>query len=145
MQATRRRFFSLAGATPIAAKVAADSAVLGLVVGPVENASLSLSYGGPPASVTDETPYERRVIGASDYVRMFGVPEVLEFELRDRSRHVYSIETDIANKRSWSVSVKVAVQRQRNYDREVEKISRSGFVARGRGALKKFLGFDWPW
>lgn len=43
------------------------------------------------------------------------------------------------------MSVKVLTQRQRNYDRELERVMKAGWQERGRGALRKLLGFEWPW
>jgi hypothetical protein len=152
MRATRRRFFGLVGAAPLAAKATTDAEIARMIgagdlVG-LGNASLGLSYGGAPQSAPSGgpyVPYEKRLIGAADYIRMFGVPETMEFELRDRAKHICFIEPDIANKRSWSMTVKAMTQRQRNYEREVAKIERFGWMQRGRDSLKRFLGFDWPW
>jgi hypothetical protein len=151
--ATRRRVFSLIGATPLAAKAAVDAQV-GVLAGlerppGIGNASLGLPFGGPPAMADADDgpfiPYERRIMGAADYIKLFGLPEVAEFELRDRSRAIYYLDADIANKRSWSQAVRIMTQRQRNYEREIEKITRAGWAQRGRSTLKKLLGFDWPW
>ena len=90
-------------------------------------------------------PYEQRLIRAADYVKAFGVPEALEFEMRDRARQVGALDPDIACKASWSMSVKLMTQRERNYQREVERIHRSGWSHRKRSALTKLVGFEWPW
>lgn len=151
MKASRRSFFALMGATPIAAKATIDAEIAknvgAFATNGLGNASLGLSYGcvatetGPSPYV----PYERRIMGAADYIKMFGIPEVMEFELRDRSRAINALDPDIACKSSWSMSVKLMTQRQRNYEREVQRIEKSGWQQRGRASLKTFLGFDWPW
>ncbi len=89
--------------------------------------------------------YERRLIGAAEYIKMFGLPEVIDFELRDRSRCINSLDPDIACKRSWSMSVKIMTQRQRNYDRELLRLEKSGWQHKSRSALSKLIGFEWPW
>jgi hypothetical protein len=147
MQATRRKFFGLIGAAPIAAKATSDAA-LGRAAGVsdisgIGNGSLGLSYGAPAGD--EAVPYAQRIIGAADYIKMFGVPDVMEFELRDRSRNVYCLDPDIASKSTWSMAFKITLQRQRNYERAVEQIDRSGWRSRGLGRLKQFLGYDWPW
>lgn len=149
LHATRRRFFGLVGTAPLAAKAATDAEIARLMGNGhpdgLGNASLGLSYGGPPGSAIAEMPYEKRIIGAADYIRMFGLPEQMEFELRDRARNVCYLDPDIAVKRSWSMAVKIMTQRQRLYDREIERMKRSGWMQRGRDGLKKLLGFEWPW
>lgn len=150
MKTSRRSFFALMSATPIAAKATIDAEIAknvgAFVANGLGNASMGLPYGGSP--IADEgphVPYEKRLMGAADYIKMFGIPEVMEYELRDRSRCVNALDPDIACKASWSMSVKLMTQRQRNYEREVQRIEQSGWQQRGRSTLKKFLGFDWPW
>jgi hypothetical protein len=150
-QATRRRFFGVIGATPLAAKAAIDAEVgqtIGMAGAPgLGNASIGLSYGAPygaPAAV-NELPYENRIIGATEYIKLFGLPEVVDFELRDRARIVCHLDPDIANKRSWSMSVKIMTQRQRNYDREVARLHLSGWRQSGFQKIRTLLGFNWPY
>jgi hypothetical protein len=139
------------GAAPLAAKATADAEIAKHAgtwsVEGLGDASLRLAGGsiGSPAVSAENIPYERRLIGAADYIKMFGLPEVIDFELRDRSRYVTALDPDIACKRSWSMSVKIATQRQRNYEREVERLKKSGWQQRGRSALTKLMGFEWPW
>lgn len=146
----RRSFLKLIGAAPIAAKATADAELAkasGINVSGVGNASLGLAGGGGamPSALADGVTYEQRLIGATDYIKMFGVPDVINFELRDRAKYVSALDPDIACKASWSMSVKIMTQRQRNYDRELERLMTSGWQQRGRIALKKLTGFDWPW
>ena len=153
MQASRRSFFALMGITQIAAKATVDAEIAkgaGMINwNGLGNGSLGLPYGSPgePGQTADGTyvPYEKRLVGAADYIKMFGIPEIMEYELRDRSRSVNYLDPDIACKTSWSMSVKLMTQRQRNYEREILRIEKSGWQQRGRQTLKKFLGFDWPW
>lgn len=145
MITNRRSFFALMGATPLAAKAAADEAMaksVGIVGNGLGGGGFGLPYGAPGA---DGVPFEKRLIGASDYIKMFGIPEVMEYEIRNSIRCVSCLDPDIACKASWSMSVKIMTQRQRNYAREIERIERSGWQQRGRLGLKKLLGFDWPW
>lgn len=141
------------GVTPIAAKATLDAEIAknvgAFAANGLGNASMGLPYGDiagqPAANNGPYVPYEKRLIGAADYIKVFGVPEVMEYELRDRSRCVTSLDPDIACKASWSMSVKLMTQRQRNYEREIQRVERSGWQQRGRSTLKNFLGFDWPW
>lgn len=153
MRTSRRTFFGLMGTAPLAAKAAAEAEIAkgaGLIAwNGLGNNSMGLPYGSPgPAGETSGgpyVPYEKRLMGAADYIKMFGVPEIMDYELRDRSRSVNYLDPDIACKTSWSMSVKLMTQRQRNYEREILRIEKSGWQQRGREKLKMFLGFDWPW
>lgn len=107
------------------------------------DATLRLLSSGPPCSDSTED-YSKRLLGASEYVRTFGFPEVLEFEMRDQARYVSTLDPDIACKTSWSMSVKIMTQRQRNYERNVERVMRSAWQQRGRSVVRKILGFEWP-
>ena len=151
MKASRRSFFAFMGTAPLAAKAAADEALAkaagAFASNGLGNASLGLPYGGSPpyAGGGLNVPYEKRLMGAADYIKMFGIPEVMEYEIRDRSRSVNCLDPDIACKASWSMSVKLMTQRQRNYEHEIQRIEKSGWQQRGRSTLKNLLGFDWPW
>lgn len=139
------------GTAPLAAKAVADEMIAkgaGISLGGLGNASLGLGYGGQPCAEPDvgpHIPYEKRLMDAADYIKVFGIPEVMEYELRARSRCVYALDPDIACKATWSMSVKIMTQRQRNYQREIERVEKSGWQQRGRSVLKRTLGFDWPW
>ena len=158
MKANRRGFLGLLGvgavSAPLAAKAAADAAMAGQTnLNPhgllgFGNASLGLP-GGMPAGdsgvIGPYVSYEQRLIGAADYIKMFGMPEVMASRMWDEAKTVYCLDPDIACKKSWSLSVKIMTQRQRNYERAVKKIEVAGWQERGRQTLKRFLGFDWPW
>ena len=138
------------GATPIAAKAAVDTELAkqaGLwTADGLGDASLRISPGGiAQGGAGGGIPYEKRLIGAADYIKMFGLPEVIDFELRDQARYVNSLDPDIACKKSWSMSVKIMTQRQRNYERQVARLEKSGWRQRARSGLTKLLGFEWPW
>ena len=45
------------------------------------------------------------------------LPDWLDDELRERNRYVGYLDPDIAAKRSWSMAVKIATQRERNIAR----------------------------
>ena len=147
---TRRKFFAIAGASPLAAKATIDTEVgklvgLGDMSGMV-NAGVSVAVaGGPPTGGGAEVSYSQQLTGALNYIQMFGIPEFMETEARGRALFVNSLDIDIANKRSWSMAFKVALQRQRNYEREIKRLKIVATAQQKRFAVKKFLGFDWPW
>jgi len=152
MKSTRRTFFGFMGAAPIAAKAAADAEIakgIGMInINGLGDASLRLPGGGPIADEPAKEayiPYEKRIMGAADYIKTFGIPASIDARMRDEARYVHCLDPDIACKASWSMSVKIMTQRQRNYERAIERIKSAGWQERGRQSLKKFLGFDWPW
>jgi hypothetical protein len=159
MATNRRRFLSLLGvgaaAGPLAAKAVADHEIgslagLNRAHSPLASTGLGLYGGeaGQPAamqSTSSGLTYQQTLIGASDYIKMWGLPEVFELELRDQSKWISSLDPDLACKKSWSMSVKILEQRQRNYERAVERLKKVGWQQKKRSAIKTVLGFDWPW
>jgi hypothetical protein len=154
--ATRRRFLALLGvgsvSAPLAAKAALDTSIatemgLGLNYGFGGNAAvLAFGQGGvAPNEATPSIPYQERLIRSSDFVRLAGLPEVTRRQLRDGAKNVFSLDPDISCKRSWSMSVKVMTQRQRNYERSIQRIHDSAWNQRKLDVLKSALGFEWPW
>jgi hypothetical protein len=155
MKTNRRKFLSLLGvgtaAGPLAAKVAADSQIAKLagINQALASTSLGLYGGSPPISqgqsIGSGLSYQQMVIGASDYIKVFGIPEVIEVELRDQAKWISALDPDIASKKSWSMSVKILEQRERNYRRSVERLEKTGWQQKKRTAIKTILGFEWPW
>jgi hypothetical protein len=147
MRPTRRTFFGFMGTAPLAAKAAAEAEIANSMnmihFNGLGDATMRLPGGIPHA--IDDVSYEKKLIGAADYIKLFGVPEAMEYRIRDESRYVSSLDPDIACKRSWSMAVKIMTQRERNYHRSVERMKVAGWQERGKQALKKTLGFDWPW
>jgi len=139
------------GVTPLAAKATVDAEIakgIGVDLSGLGNAAMGLPggyYGAPQALQGPEIPYERRLIGAADYIKAFGLPKSVEANFRDNARYVQSLDPDIACKRSWSMSVKIMTQRERNFQRAVERVKVAGWQERGRQKLKTILGFEWPW
>lgn len=102
-------------------------------------------HGSPAGqSLGSGLSHQDMLIAASDYVKTFGLPEVLQFEIRDQAKWISCLDPDIASKRSWSMSVKILEQRNRNYNRIVERITRTGWHQRKKSAFKALLGFEWP-
>jgi hypothetical protein len=155
LQASRRKFLSLLGvstaAGPLAAKAAADTEIAKLagISQAIANTGLGM-YGRSPGQPISNgqsgaMSYAQMAVGASDYIKVFGVPEVIEFELRDQSKWISALDPDLASKKSWSMSVKILEQRERNYKRAVERLEKAGWQQKKRSAIKALLGFEWPW
>ena len=150
----RRGFLKLFGtsavAAPLAAKAAADAAMASQM-GIANISGLATGGGtftGPEVGLPPYIPavaYEKQVFGALEYIKLFGIPEVVDAELRDRAQWIGGLDPDIACKKSWSMNVKIMTQRQRNYERQVENLHKRGWQHKKREGLKKILGFEWPW
>lgn len=156
----RRGFLKLLPAAPLAAKVAADEATQKLMGGQANGFGATVPYTLGSRSVPSLTesgglgeltgPNRLYVPGsdaikASKYISAFGVPEWLEDELRSSLNHVYVFDVDIASKRSWSLAVKVATQRERNYQKAVRQMQSIGWKQQKLNALSKILGITFPW
>lgn len=151
----RRKFLGMFAATPLAAKAAADEIIAkqinlgGSGIAPRLPSSVGrapLEYGMQEAGDSKKRyfTHEERLINASDWIRLFGVPDGLEKEFRGNSKWVGALDPDIATKRSWSMSVKIQEQRQRNYDRYVQALKDTGPITRTKSKLKDMLGYAWP-
>ena len=149
MKLARRGFLRIMGAAPLAARAAVEQETLHLAgVGRIGSDGAAPMAGpaiaGDTPGLNQFVPYEQRATRAVEYVRMFGLPQWLEDDIRDRARYVPCLDYDIAVQRSWSTSYKFVVQRQRNYERERQRIENSGMRQKARNTLTKLLGFEWP-
>lgn len=144
--ATRRSVIQLLGlapvAAPLAAKAATDAQIAKLAGITLEGAAAAGSYAPSPQGFDD---YNKTRIAASEYAKLVGIPDFVKEQLRRNSQYVGVLDPDIAAKRSWSMSVKIATQRQRNYERQLELLQHTGWHARSAMAFKKLTGWDWPW
>lgn len=150
---TRRKFFGLMAATPLAAKVAADTAV---IYDSGSSAGGTSYFGRAGIPVKDietafgatEDSYRakkfKNIIGVGDYIDAVGPPGFLEEMVREITYHVACFDPDIANKKSWSPAVKFATQRQRNYDRMMMMYVKAAKRGRAQQILENALGLAWP-
>ena len=148
MKLPRRRFLTILGATPIAAKVAADEVVAkaaGVKMTGLGTQMAWLPGGELPQANPTPIPYDERQARALAHLDMFGVPGWVEQELRGYASEVSALDPDLAAKRSWSMAVKIAEQRERNYRQRLELMREAVRHSRERSLLRKLLGFDWPW
>jgi hypothetical protein len=153
MTPNRRKFLQLLGISTAAAPLAAKAAAEGEIAKQVGLANISgmqagtymLNAGaqGAPAQL-GSNHYTKALVGAADYIKVFGLPEIISEELRDRANYIHALDPDIACKKSWSMNVKIMTQRQRNYDRSVQHIQLRSWQHKKREALRALLGFEWP-
>lgn len=150
MLANRRRFLSLLGvgaaSAPLAAKAAADAEIAKLAnIGAYGIQVGGIELPGVPQALQQVYSYEQTIVKASDYIKLFGIPDVIKQRIRDNSQYVHGLDVDLASKKSWSMAVKIQEQRTRNYNRQIKEMEAAGWKERGRQALQKTMGFTWPW
>lgn len=82
---------------------------------------------------------------AANYLRKVGkLPEHVERRLRDDARNICNLDYDIAIK-CWSLSVKIATQRERNYQRNLVRYREGTSYTVAQKAFAATTGFKWPW
>ena len=149
IKVSRRNFLRKAASTPLAAKLAADAQIAELTGanGPNVTKQLALGakvlgeMGAPIASNNYESEHEK----AAKYLTLFGkLPDFVDQYLRNESQYVSALDPDIACKRSWSMCVKIATQRERNYQRLRKAHFEVGWTKKVKSAFIKTFGFDWP-
>jgi hypothetical protein len=146
---TRRSLIHLLGlapAAPLAAKMAVDKEIAKLSGVMGEGAAPAAHYGAcmggtPVQSIS----YGKLRIAASQYAKSVGLPEFVLEQLRRNSSYVGVLDPDLAAKRSWSMCVKIAEQRERNLARAIEQFEFSGRYEKASMAFKALTGWDWPW
>ena len=147
----RRGFLSLVGLAPVAAaSVAQKLAGLGegvaAVLGSAElHAGVSEHYGKPIGCA--ETGYGRGQTLSPDmmakaYLAINPVPDFVVDRLRDESRAIYRLDPDLASNRSFSLSTKLSVQRQREIARAIDKTKRLAHRNLAKEAFRELNGFD---
>lgn len=98
---------------------------------------------GPPSSDEDGVSPQLRM---ANYLELWGkLPRHVERQAWENTRYVNCLDPDLAAKRSWSISVKIAEQRRRNYVKHLGSYKRNGDYERAQVAFKKLVGFRWPW
>ena len=151
MKPNRRKFLSLLGvstaAGPLAARVAAESEIANLTTlkgFPLSVGVEAQSYPQQAGVIgyNEESPY----IQAQKYLKLWGkLPQFVDDNIRERAKNVSYLDTDIACKKSWSLNVKIAAQRERNYQNEIKRYVNSGAYESAQSMFRKLTGFSWPY
>jgi hypothetical protein len=141
---SRRRAFGAIGglaATPIAAKEAIDKKIAEVAI----NGGVMLA---PPKEVAGALPdageWIDRYVPVANYIKMLGVPDFVREHYRRTSTYVAALDPDIAALRSFSMSVKILMQRERNLERMLESLEYQGKQSRASTAFKAVTGWVWP-
>jgi hypothetical protein len=143
----RRRFFGAIAAAPAAAKVAADQAVAELARAQLPGGAILGGSGGlygGNAGVYGAPMAMQQFDGASAMRRLLSDPQALaEYRslLFERNRTISQIDPDIACHRSFSLNAKIAFQRQRNVERELQEQEGGPWWHKFEALQKKFVGW----
>jgi hypothetical protein len=133
----RRSLFRALVAAPLAAKAAVDKAVANAAG--VAETGLTPGYLGCPASTGDA----HQASTVLSWLKVFGLPEFERERIWNESQHVSHLDADIAAKRSWSMSVKIAHQRQRNFHQRLASAERHLVHQVKRDEMAKATGWSW--
>lgn len=121
---SRRHFLKLirwAPAAPLAAKAAAENMIAQLAgvstLSPVFDPTVMPTSTGPVSGSASPHPKEPWSVRVRRYLSANGIPSWVEAELWEDAKRVVVLDPDIAAKKSWSFSVKLLTQRERNYSR----------------------------
>ncbi len=123
MKTSRRKFLGFIGLSPIAAKAAADELAIKEMLGTGVSNFGSLSPG-PILNSAGGSSSEPNWMKPLKWLKQNKLPDWTLDQIRNDCRQVSALDPDIAAKRSWSPAVKIAEQRERNYQREVARVIR---------------------
>lgn len=135
----RRAFLKLAPGAALAGKVTADQAIsqaAGINFGMTSSAA-AMHPGAAPRA--DASVFKRAIT----FIGKQGIPDFKRESLFWESRFVNALDPDLAAKRSWSMSVKIMTQRQRNLDRLMEAEHKRWGWDEARRAFSERHGFWW--
>lgn len=147
----RRGFLSLLGLAPVAAasvaqKLAGIGEGVAAALGSGElHAGISEHYGAPIGDKA--TGYGRGQtlspdVMAKAYLALNPVPEFVLQRIREESRATYRLDPDLVSNRSFSLSAKLSVQRERDIARAIEKTKQVANRNLLKEAFREANGFD---
>ena len=148
MNLSRRSFAKALGlapvAAPLAAKAAADAEIAKLIG--ISSVAPQFEYGVSTAGVPQSSfDYDKARIAAAQYAKNVGLPDFVRESMRRNSQYVGALDPDLAAKKSWSMSVKILTQRERNLERSIAALQYGALQSQGTMMFKKLTGWDWPW
>lgn len=115
MNLNRRKFLGAAAASPLAAKELAVKAAEAAEMDLMSASGVELYGDSIYTGVTTYDP-EPEMRSIWDAIKDMGVPEWKRDDLWDDARRSRTLDPDIASMRSMSLSAKMKMQWQRNYD-----------------------------
>lgn len=141
---SRRSFTKFLGLAPLAVKAASDAEIaksmeLANGAGPFQYSITPLSHSLP------STDYLKVKTAAAQYIEHFGVPDFVLESSRRNAQYVGRLDPDLAAKKSWSMSVKILTQRERNLARNIKSFKHAAWQAQRASIFQKLTGWDWPW
>lgn len=144
----RRKFLKILGLGAAGAPVAAQEVMNVQSLTGIQTGAMAASRGIEEAAEEwmHSTPGEENAIAqAARYLSRYGkLPDHIERRIRDQTFSVRHIDYDIAIK-CWSLSAKIATQRERNYQRTLTRYREGSDYGAAQKAFEAATGFRWPW
>ena len=133
-------------ATPLATRIAGDEAIANLTElhGRPPGLGGSAGHGVPGPSQSSGLSPRKRASKLFSFLRQFGLPQWELDRIRRDNRSVYSLDPDIAALRSFSLNVKIGMQRERNIERAVTNMKEYAARAAQEETFRERHGF-WLW
>lgn len=144
---SRRKVLALLGAAPavpLAAKAALDQEMARLSGISIDKGISEIGAPSQSPMGSYDVPGQSAEELASEFFNLFGIPEHIRDNYERASRRIDCFDPDIAAKRSWSHSVRVITQRQRNLSRMMENTKHGIAQSRKSKAFREVAGFNWP-
>lgn len=136
----RRGALKLFGMAPVMTKKLAGKLASDAAIGQLAGIS-AVNHGSPSEGVAPSGgPHDWKVKLKQWLKLKEPIPAWWEDNIRARCQFVHSIDIDIANKKSWSMAVKVATQRERNVQRELKALERNMWLDDQRDAFYEKWG-----
>lgn len=141
----RRGFFKLLGVAPVAAKAAADAEIAKVTTLGNGFVAPHLLQGANGGGFPGSSSFDNNRLAAAAYMKLKGLPEHVREQLWRNATYVGALDPDLAALKSFSMSVKILTQRERNFQRALEAQEHSFWYARASGLFRAATGWDWPW
>lgn len=136
----RRGLLKAFTVAPLAAKKVAEEAaasLAGIDTSGVRN-SFYTGVGPQPAAATADEPWWKKTL---NFLSKQQLPDWYDENLRERANDVNALDIDIAIKKSWSLSYKRVVQRQRNYEKLKKGAKKQALHSQREYEFYKEFGF----
>ncbi len=139
MKTSRRGFFGIFAGAAVGGKKAIAAAASSLT-SEIDALKVGGGYKSGQPMPYDPDDEEIGVKLAPQALRMIGIPDWLKEDWREESREVYSLDPDLAACKSFSLSAKINLQRDRNYAKQEGEFWARGEKQVARKAWKKLYG-----
>lgn len=145
MSETRRGFLKFLGIGAAAAPATLSATAERVIQGGVPSLAPMGGYARQTMSaLTVESPNYPRPRIAREALKIMGLPQWQKDQWRDEAKHVSVLDPDLASMRSMSLSAKIYIQQERNYQKHEDHFWNWWSLSDARHAWHKAFGeYDW--